>query len=112
MSVYASPTRFGRAATMLRNEAERIGGRPPSLTAGIFASVVGTEAEARARGVHHMTSTYGLTEEQGARSVVAGMGQLRELVDDYVRAGATAIRFGGADAAADAWPTIAKEFLD
>ena len=111
MSVYASPERFGRAAAMLRDEATRLGRPPVALTAGIFASVVGSDAEAQERGVRHMVRTYGVSEETGARAIVGGMGRLREVLDQYIEAGATGIRLVFADPAEDAWPLVAKAFV-
>ena len=112
MSVYASPARFARAALMLRDEAERLGRKPVALTAGIFASVVGSDDEAQARGVAHMVRTYGVSEETGARAIIGGLGRLREVVDQYVEAGATGIRLVFADPAEEAWPIVAKAFLN
>jgi alkanesulfonate monooxygenase SsuD/methylene tetrahydromethanopterin reductase-like flavin-dependent oxidoreductase (luciferase family) len=85
--------------------------RPLETGIAIVASVLGTDAEAKARCAEYFRSLYGLPPGRGERRSVGGVAALRDLLAQYREGGADRVALMIIDEPESALPIVARALL-
>jgi alkanesulfonate monooxygenase SsuD/methylene tetrahydromethanopterin reductase-like flavin-dependent oxidoreductase (luciferase family) len=111
LAMVRTPDEFAAQRQELFTAAAARGLPDPQTGISVVASVVGTDAEAKARCGEFFRSVYGLPEGRGDRRSVGGVSAVHDLIEGYRSVGANRVSLMIIDPPEVAWPILADKCL-